>query len=181
MRPVTATIRFRFSRVIWGWPISCEILAMRLRGKRWPSRARSQILSMALVLSWSLAGTHTRTPINFIFPCTLVVTSPLNQAFSCFVTRSGSIPSSSALSRSTMILMASPARTTPLLTSTTPGIFLISAAIFGATDNNSLWLLLYNFISIGWGTSVRSPIRSSMKSCISTSRPGTSFLTRRRT
>ncbi len=40
MRAVTATMRLRSSRLIWGCPVTGTMRATRLRGKRWPSGAR---------------------------------------------------------------------------------------------------------------------------------------------
>ena len=69
----------------------------------------------------------------------------------------------------------------PSWTSTTPGILPRASASFGPSLRSVAPSSEKHFTSMGWGTAVRSPMRSSMSWASSMSRPGTSFSTRTRT
>ncbi len=77
IRAVTATIRFRFSLVICGWPLTETILATRFKGKRWPSGARSSRSWRSSVVARTASGIQTLTPTILTPCCTWVVTVPL--------------------------------------------------------------------------------------------------------
>ena len=49
IRPVTATIRLRLSRLISGWPVTVVTVATRVSGKRWPSGARRRRASTSWI------------------------------------------------------------------------------------------------------------------------------------
>jgi hypothetical protein len=66
---------------------------------------------------------------------------------------------------------------TPLFTSTTPSTLLIAAATFFACGISAAGSVAYSLISIGCGTAVRSPIKSSISCASSTCTPGTSACT----
>ena len=162
MRAVTATMRFRSSRVISGWPLSGTRVATRLSGNKWPSGARNRRLSMLRMVSRTSRGIQTRTPINF-GPCWMcVVTLPAKKSLSALVTTSGSMPSRATLTRSTSTLRASPAGTMPFFTSTTPRTLEIVSATRGASARKTASSSEKGLISIGCGTLVRSPIKSSI-------------------
>ena len=177
MRPVTATMRLRFSRSICGWPLTGVRVAMRLSGTMCPSSARNSRCSRAACDDRIAGGVHTRTPTMATLPRTAVVTSPLTAASTSLVAASGVIPSSDALIRSIRISSASPAGITPSLMSTTPRTFPSAAATFPAVASSMRGSSANNFTSIGCGTAVRSPITSSSSCINSICRPGTFFST----
>ncbi len=77
-------------------------------------------------------------------------------------TSSGVNPALTATVGSTWNTVAGPLMvlSMPLSTSTTPSIFLISSATFGAHSRSSACSWLNSLISIGSGALVRSPIMS---------------------
>ena len=181
MRAVTATMRFRSSRVISGCPVTLCSVATRFSGNRWPSGARSSNFSRSGTVARTSPAVQTRTPISLGPLGICVVTLPVSRSFSCRVIASGSMPSRAALTRSTLMSSASPARTMPLLTSSTPSTVLMPSATARAVVSSTPGSSEKMITSMGWGTAVRSPIRSSISWRVSISSPGTVCSTRWRT
>ena len=124
MRAVTATMVREFSRVICGSPVTRSMRRDALeRGARPVAPAQAQPADAARRGSRASGAVHTRTPTIFSLRCTRVATSPSRAMRARRVVRSGSRPSASARVRSTAMRSASPATTTPLFVSTTPGSF----------------------------------------------------------
>ena len=99
---------------------------------------------------------------------TALGTAPDSRSASSAVTSSGVMPSIAALVRSTSMSRASPATTMPFRTSTTPGTLPIASATRGANARSCGASSPNSLTSIGCGTAVRSPIKSSMSCDIST-------------
>ncbi len=172
-RAVTAIIRRPPSRLTSAWPGRMPTVAIRDRGMMWPSAAFSGAASMSAMRARVTCGDHTLTSVRIGPDCTWVDTTPDTSAVVCLEASAGSMPSRAALARSMRTSRASPATTTPFLISVRPR----TSATLDATRLAVAWRMASSspnsFTSIGCGTAVRSPIRSSMSCAVSISTPGT--------
>ncbi len=180
-RPVTPTKGCRSSRLICCWPGWMLTVAIRSSGTARPSGVWSCSWRSAAMRPRRASGARTRTPTMVSPCCTSVATEPPIRADSWRETASGSSPSRAAAGRLTWTTTASPATRRPSTTSTTPGIFSMAGATKPAASCSAAVSEPKSFTSMGWGTAVRSPMRSSISWAVSMSRPGTSCSTRWRT
>ena len=177
MRPVTATMRLRSSRVICGWPVIAVTWATRLSGKRWPSGARRRRSSRSRTVWRLLRGRpdahahHLRASLHLGGDhAAQVVGQHVGDLLGVDAFQGGLVPVhpdvQGVAGQDDAVVDVHDAG------DLADGLGHLGGQVLQQLPSSSEKIL----ISMGWGTAVRSPIRSSISWASSIASPGTVLL-----